>query len=691
MMLLKNIRLNKIVAGVGLALSTLLVAPSSFSQALPPQALAHIPDGRLKQSLSKLPAHIQQQVLDKLAALGIPAIDTLLMEADANGELFYVEEGLVELTEPAAESGASATALPPVDVFRLHSKPGAAKQIYLDFDGGAFSGRAWGSGASYDTLPYDLDGDPSSFNATELSRIHEIWTRIADDYAAFDVDVTTEAPNQFGPNVGWLLFTKDTDANGTAMPSQGAGGVAYVNVWGRSNFTYYQPALVYYNRLASAANYMAEAGSHEMGHNLGLSHDGTSTESYYRGLGANADLQSWAPIMGVGYDKNVTQWSRGEYPDANQTQDDIAIIGNKLGYAYDQEGNASSPQMLVIDSNGQFVATNRQTDPGNVVADNKGTVQVGDSDWFQFMAGTGNVQIEAVPAWAAFTRTSRRGANLDIGLRLYDQYGQLVADSANAEDTKASISTTLAEGIYVLEVYGTAGTYASDYASQGHYYLSGQVTVSTPDVTPPDPNPMRFAQLPLAHSASEIVMQAEVATDDRGGVVSYQFSCTSGGQGCADSAWQTSTQYTATNLLAETEYCFSVKARDLSGNQSTSSAVACASTAAEPPQVNPPVAPSGLAVQNGQNGTAIISWTDNSADETAFEIQRERLHKSGRWQDLQTLTTGADQQSFTDSSGADTFHYRVRASNAAGSSEWTAWAEVTVTGGSSSCRGKKCG
>jgi len=34
---------------------------------------------------------------------------------------------------------------------------------------------------------------------------------------------------------------------------------------------------------------VAEAASHEVGHSLGLSHDGTSTATYYQGHGLGSD------------------------------------------------------------------------------------------------------------------------------------------------------------------------------------------------------------------------------------------------------------------------------------------------------------------------------------------------------------------------------------------------------------------
>ncbi|KAF6260322.1 hypothetical protein COO60DRAFT_898787 [Scenedesmus sp. NREL 46B-D3] len=62
-----------------------------------------------------------------------------------------------------------------------------------------------------------------------------------------------------------------------------------------------------------------EATSHEVGHNMGLSHDGTASVGYYRGHG------DWAPIMGVAYSRNVSQWSRGDYSGANN----VSMLGHQ--------------------------------------------------------------------------------------------------------------------------------------------------------------------------------------------------------------------------------------------------------------------------------------------------------------------------------------------------------------------------
>jgi len=103
-----------------------------------------------------------------------------------------------------------------------------------------------------------------------------------------------------------------------------AGGVAYVNAWGKP---YYAPAFVFVKELGGGATTkpLAEAISHEVGHTLGLSHDGLWVSSnsympYYQGHNL------WAPIMGVGYYKEMTQWSKGEYANATVTEDDLAVM-----------------------------------------------------------------------------------------------------------------------------------------------------------------------------------------------------------------------------------------------------------------------------------------------------------------------------------------------------------------------------
>ncbi len=73
--------------------------------------------------------------------------------------------------------------------------------------------------------------------------------------------------------------------------------------------------------------------SHEVGHALGLGHDGNSDEEYYPGHDSGVGY-SWIPIMGSGYE-TLSMWSDGSYFDAsNSGQDDLAIITTQNGFGY---------------------------------------------------------------------------------------------------------------------------------------------------------------------------------------------------------------------------------------------------------------------------------------------------------------------------------------------------------------------
>ena len=102
------------------------------------------------------------------------------------------------------------------------------------------------------------------------------------------------------------------------------GGVAYVGTIDEvgTNHDFYQPAWAFATGVGDGAHNLAEVASHESGHNVGLSHDGANpSTAYYAGHGM------WAPIMGNSYGQPVTQWSRGEYTNANNTEDDYAVMG----------------------------------------------------------------------------------------------------------------------------------------------------------------------------------------------------------------------------------------------------------------------------------------------------------------------------------------------------------------------------
>jgi MBG domain/Metallo-peptidase family M12 len=376
-----------------------------------------------------------------------------------------------------------------------HSKPNATRRIYLDFNGGIVSGTAWNSSRgvnSWEVKAWSQDSDATAFNDAEQAWMKRVWQRVAEDYAPFDIDVTTDTaydPDNYTGNkdlVGWLMICETTDKNGVALPHNGSGGVAYIGVFGTSTYSpTYQPAWVTSTNGGGSESVIAEAASHEMGHNMGLSHDATPTSSYYGGHGSG-DI-SWGPIMGTGYSRNVSQWCKGEYYDANLFEDDLSIISSRVPYRADDHANTpGTATQLTITGGTTISSTTPENDPANSNPANKGVIELNtDVDVFSFYTGAGSVQLNADP-WIQPADT--RGGNLDILLELYNDAGTLVASDNGATRTHASISVPLTQGYYFLHVRnsGTGNPLASSptgytsYGSIGQYFISGTIVGGSP-------------------------------------------------------------------------------------------------------------------------------------------------------------------------------------------------------------------
>lgn len=461
-----------------------------------PLAVADLPAASpLRTDLERLPVGPRAAALARLQKLGFPAEDAATLRVDRTGHLFYADpvagDPAHESAAPVSGTAAAAAAkvnyqISAANAFKLHSKPGASRKVYLNFKGATVTGTIWNSSvSSFKMKPYSEDADTSTFNAAEIATIAEVWAEMSEDYAPFDIDVTTEKPASFGPNVGHVLFSPRKDANGRYIYEYDAGGVAYVDVWGASDFKYYQPALVFPEGVPGAKN-MTEAASHELGHNLGLSHDGTPTLGYYAGHGSG--LVSWAPIMGVGYNANVSQWSKGEYSGANNQEDDIAIITAKLSAARDDHGNTAANATALTVVSGKITSKTPESDPFHPLSKvNRGVIGTrADVDMFKLsVPKAGTVSLAVTPAWRDTFRVQQlRGANLDIRATLYKANGtalgaQVVASNP-AANTNATLSAKVTAGTYYLKIEGVGagavkGTGYSDYGSLGQYTITGTV------------------------------------------------------------------------------------------------------------------------------------------------------------------------------------------------------------------------
>ncbi|HBS27677.1 MAG TPA: hypothetical protein DD827_11260, partial [Gammaproteobacteria bacterium] len=230
----------------------------------------------------------------------------------------------------------------------LQSRPGAPNVIYLDYWGGTLSGTIWNvnhnDGNDIVYTPYSIDSDATNFSAADLNQIWLGWREAAEDFAPFNVNVTTDPAVYDAVTNPHRVRNISTTTNDFYS---NAGGVAYLYSFDDTND--YKKVSWTWNRYPSSHGMTI---SHEVGHQLGLRHDGTSSLGYYRGHG------EWGPVMGAPFGKEYVQWSKGEYPDASRTEDDIAIIDGNLGTAADDAGDsiaaATTIGTQVTDQEGQI-------------------------------------------------------------------------------------------------------------------------------------------------------------------------------------------------------------------------------------------------------------------------------------------------------------------------------------------------
>ena len=125
------------------------------------------------------------------------------------------------------------------DAMRLHSNPNATRILYLDFDGHDLTGTAWSRTSTLVAPPCDWDGNPASFSDAEKGKIKKIWSFVAEDFAPFDVDVTTEVQSEDQITRSSL---SDSHYGNRVLIAPGiahvcgnsCGGVSYVGIFART-------------------------------------------------------------------------------------------------------------------------------------------------------------------------------------------------------------------------------------------------------------------------------------------------------------------------------------------------------------------------------------------------------------------------------------------------------------------------
>lgn len=452
----------------------------------------------------------------ELAASYTDSTVTEVKELEATGAVKVMDNGFVLHIDGvvAAQGALSSVDLPAAPVGAAipgdaanGSRPGAPVTVYLDFNGQTLQGTQWNDVAGNPTLNFA----PAAVGANP-SFVADVWAGVAEDFAPFNVNVTTTDPgtdalvknsiddNQYGSHV---IITDSYDE--TLPDADGTSGLAFLGGTGSD----YQIGALVFTVGAGGADVTAAAiagvASHEAGHNFGLKHDGiegsTTGEYYFPTEGV------WGPLMGTTFDVPVSQWSNGGYAGALELQDDLAVITDRSaakaaivslstpdGQLYEGtrvcevgDADVNNPKAgdafyvpnaagLCDGTGAPLTARLTYMDRADYAADqvgNGGTDATGLDNADGTFAATGVIErtddvdvFSVITAGGEFTASvdvANILPNLDTKLTLTDANGALIAEDApettrvsavEAAGLGATVTATVPAGVYYLSVDG---------------------------------------------------------------------------------------------------------------------------------------------------------------------------------------------------------------------------------------------
>ncbi len=334
----------------------------------------------------------------------------------------------------------------------LSSNPLASAKLYLDFDGNFEAN--WSGRQNISSPAFSLDADRTTFSDWERQTIREVWATVAEDFASFNVDVTTVEPTDFSNGHAERVVI------GGAASDWLGGGEGGVSTNG--GFTNSEANVAYvfseqYTPSRDVGIRIGDAVSHEAGHAFGLTHQSQYDTSGNFVSCYRPRVNGVNPIMGGGdYSRNRVTWANGASTSATMMQDDLSVLARVLGDRTDDFGSTAATLAL---TNGRGSVT--------------GLIgQTNDADAYRVHSDGGNAVVTV--------SSDSVSANLVATVEMRSLSGDLLARSSGDESGSASLQVQLPAGDYLIVVASSG-----EYGAVGQYKVEASVTSASSTLATP--------------------------------------------------------------------------------------------------------------------------------------------------------------------------------------------------------------